>query len=83
MKAKFSGFVISVKAVIYLLLYNLQDCTFKFNAFAARKFFEWSQAGINVYTPHRKYQVKSYSSPWFSAACASAIIVHRNHFIHL
>ena len=27
----------------------------------------------------RKYQVKPHSSPWFSAACAVAI-VHRNHF---
>ena len=35
--------------------------------------------GIDVYTPHRKYQVKFHSFPWFSAACAAAI-VHRNHF---
>ena len=35
--------------------------------------------GIDVYTPHRKYQVKLHSFPWFSAACAAAI-VHRNHF---
>ena len=27
-------------------------------------------------------QVKHHSSPWFSAACAAAI-VHRNHFFHL
>ena len=32
--------------------------------------------------PHRKYQVKPHSSPWFSAACAAAI-VHRNHFFRL
>ena len=31
---------------------------------------------------HRKYQVKLHSSPWFSAACAAAII-HRNHFFRL
>ena len=37
---------------------------------------------IDVYIPHRKYQVKSHSSPWFSAACAAAI-VHRNHFFCL
>ena len=37
------------------------------------------QVGIDVYIPHRKYQVKPHSSPWFSAACAVAI-VHRNHF---
>ena len=29
-------------------------------------------------TSHRKYQVKPYSSTWFSATCAAAI-VHRNH----
>ena len=32
--------------------------------------------------PHRKYQVKPHSSPWFSAACAAAIL-HRNHFFRL
>ena len=46
---------------------------------AASEFCEWIQVGIDVYIPHRKYQVKSHSSPWFSAAC-SAAIVHRNHF---
>ena len=45
---------------------------------AASEFFEWLQVGIDVYIPHRKYQVKPHSSPWFSAACAAAI-VHRNH----
>ena len=35
--------------------------------------------GIDVYTPHKKYQVKLHSFSWFSAACAAAI-VHRNHF---
>ena len=49
---------------------------------AASEFCEWIQVGIDVYIPHRKYQVKSHSSPWFSAACAAAI-VHRNHFFHL
>ena len=49
---------------------------------AASEFCEWVQVGIDVYIPHRKYQVKPYSSPWFSAACAAAI-VHRNHFFHL
>ena len=46
---------------------------------AASKFCEWVQVGTEVYIPHRKYQVKPHSSPWFSAACAAAI-VHRNHF---
>ena len=46
---------------------------------AASEFCEWIQVGIDVYIPHRKYQVKPHSTPWFSAACAAAI-VHRNHF---
>ena len=46
---------------------------------AASEFCEWVQVGIDVYIPHRKYQVKPHSSPRFSAACAGAI-VHRNHF---
>ena len=49
---------------------------------AASKFCEWVQVGIDVYIPHFKYQVKPYSSPWFSAACAAAI-VHKNHFFCL
>ena len=49
---------------------------------AASESCEWVQVGINVYISHRKYQVKPNSSPWFSAACAAAI-VHRNHFFHM
>ena len=49
---------------------------------AASEFCEWVQVGIDVYIPHRKYQVKPHSSPWFSAGCAAAI-VHRNHLFHL
>ena len=49
---------------------------------AASEFCEWIQVGIDVYISHRKYQVKLHSSPWFSAACAAAI-VHRNHFFRL
>ena len=49
---------------------------------AASEFCEWVQVGTDVYIPHRKYQVKSHSSPWFSAACAAAI-VHRNIFFCL
>ena len=49
---------------------------------AASEFCEWFQVGIDVYIPHRKYQVKSQSSPWFSATCAAAI-VYRNHFFRL
>ena len=46
---------------------------------AASEFCECLQVGIDVYIPHRQYQIKPYLSPWFSAACAAAI-VHRNHF---
>ena len=49
---------------------------------AASEFCEWVQVGIDVYIPHRKYQVKPHSSPWFSAACAAAI-VRRNRFFRL
>ena len=49
---------------------------------AASEFCDWVQVGIDVYVPHCKYQVKPHSSPWFSAACAAAI-VHRTHFFCL
>ena len=56
---------------------------FKLSASApASEFCEWVQVEIDVYIPHRKYQVKPNSSPWFSAACAAAII-HRNLFFRL
>ena len=45
-------------------------------------FCDWFQVGINVYIPHRKYQVKPHSSLWFSAACVASI-VHRNHCFRL
>ena len=46
---------------------------------AASEFCERIQVGNNLYIPHRKYQVKTDSSPWFPAAFAAAI-VHRNGF---
>ena len=49
---------------------------------AASEFCEWIQVGVDVYIPHRNYQVNLHSSPWFSAGTA-AVIVHRNHFFHL
>ena len=33
----------------------------------------------DVYIPRHKYQIKPHPSPWFSVACAAAI-VYRNHF---
>ena len=41
---------------------------------AASEFCEWVQVGIDVYIPHRKYQVKPHSPPWFSAAYAAALV---------
>ena len=56
---------------------------FKLGASAAAiEFCDWVQVGIDVYIPHRKYQVKPHSSPWFSAPCAAAV-VHRNCFFRL
>ena len=46
---------------------------------AASEFCEWVQIETDVYIPHRKYQIKPHSSPWFSTACAAAI-AHRYHF---
>ena len=50
---------------------------FKLSASVAAS--DWVQVGIDAYIPHRKYHVKPLSSPWFSAACAAAI-VFSNHF---
>ena len=66
---------------------HLRDVTwediFKLGASSATtEFCEWVQVEIDVYIPHRQYQVKPHSSPCFSAACAAAI-VHRNHFFRL
>ena len=40
---------------------------------AASEFWEWVQVRVDVYVPHRKYQVKPHSSPWFSAACTAVM----------
>ena len=56
---------------------------FKLDASAAGgEFCGGVQVGINVYIPHRKYQIKPHSFPWFPAGCA-ATIGHRNHFFCL
>ena len=55
---------------------------------AASEFTERVQVGIDVclyiyiYIPHKKYQLKLHSSPYFSAACA-AVVVHKNQFFRL
>ena len=59
------------------------DDIIKFSTSAAGcEFSEWGQVGIDVYVPHRKYQVKRHLSPWFSVTCA-AVVVHRYHFFRL
>ena len=49
MNAKLSVFVISVEANIYLLLYNLHDCTFKATATSVRYFARGKFLGSLVY----------------------------------
>ena len=41
---------------------------------AASEFCEWVRVGIDLYIPHKKYQVKPLLSPWFSVSCADAIV---------
>ena len=48
----------------------------------ASEYCECVQVKIDEYIPHCKYQINPHSSPWFSVACAAAII-DRNHFFHL
>ena len=49
---------------------------------AASEFCEWVKVGIDVYIPHRKYQVKPHSSPWFSHLQSSdrLVIVAKGFF---
>ena len=59
------------------------EAIFKLGASAAASESSgWIQVGIKVFIRHRIYQIKPHSSPWFSAACATAI-VHRNYFFGL
>ena len=61
----------------------LWEDIFKLDASAApTEVCEWAQVEIDAYICQCKYKVKPHSSPWFSAACASAI-AHRNHFFDL
>ena len=56
---------------------------FRLSASAAvNEICECVQLGIDVYTPHRKYQAKPHSSPWFPVPCF-AVTVHKNHFFCL
>ena len=42
---------------------------------------EWIRNGIDIFVPHKKFQQKPHSQPWFTLACAAAI-AHRNHHFH-
>ena len=61
---------------------HLRDVPWENVTAAAHEFCKWVQVGTDVYIPHQKYQVRPHSSPWFSAAYATAI-VYRNHFFRL
>ena len=56
----------------------LRDITwediFKCASAAATEVCGQVQVGIGVCIPHHKYQTKPSLSPWFSAACAPAIV---------
>ena len=55
---------------------------FKHDAtYAIKVITEWVEIGIDCYIPHRKFQLKPHSSPWFTPSCAAAI-AHRNHYFH-
>ena len=66
----------AILALIGWCLVSMRDVpredTFKLNVSAASEFCEFDF----------KYQIKPHSSPWFSAACAAAIVC-RNQFFHL
>ena len=74
--ADWNGLSDHLRHVLWVNIFKLSTSA------AASEFWEWVQVGTYVYILHPKYQVKLQSSPWFSAACAAAI-VYRNHFFHL
>ena len=48
---------------------------------SAHELSEWLLTGMETYIPHRTYQVKPHSQPWFTPECAAAIC-QRDHFFH-
>lgn len=48
---------------------------------SAQELTEWLQVGMLTYIPHRTYQMKPHSQPWFSPECAAAIC-QRDHYFH-
>ena len=48
----------------------------------ASELAEWIQIGIDEYIPHRRYQLKPHSAPWFGSDCAAAL-ADRNRLFNL
>ena len=67
---------------VFVIIWEMFHGRISLNSVAVNEFGEWVQVWIDVYIPHLKYQVKPYSSPWFPASCAAAI-VYQNHFFRL
>lgn len=74
-KADWDGFRDFIRDVPWASIFQ------KDPSLAASEFSNWIQAGIEAFIPHRKFQVKPHSPPWFTPSCASAI-AHRNHYFH-
>ena len=69
-----SGNIIFVLLSWFLLLYQIFLCENLFDLGASAgvcDFCELVQIGLDLYIFHRKYQSKSFSSPWFSATCVA------------
>ena len=47
MNVKISIYVICVKAILYLLLHNLRDCTFNLNIGLVNKFRNWNEIYVS------------------------------------
>ena len=61
---------------LFLILFNLTQVKFSLSTHLLMFLIGWVGSGWNwcIYPPHRRYQVKPHSSPWFSAICAAAIV---------
>ena len=69
--------------MVFMIIWDLFHGRISLNSLlllAASGFCESVQVRIDVYIPHRKYQVKSHSSPWFSAFCTAAIVYWSQFF---
>ena len=73
-KADWDGLKDHLRDVLWLDIFKHGDIC------AAKEIPEWVVIGIDCYIPHRKFQLKPHSLPWFTP-CAAAI-AHRNHYFH-